>query len=318
MDESAFLSGYAAKAAISVNLDRVFGAQELDFMLFFSSLVSFVKTPGQCNYAAGCTFEDAFAQKLQHERGYPVRIMNWGYWGGVGVAADEAYTKRMAQIGLGSIEPLEGMAALEMLVGSDVPQMACVKTLVTAATAGLSLSEAMVLLSSKKAAPRAAGAAALSGDPIRDYVGRVMIEKVSEALRLEPAEIGSDTPLNEYGVDSISGVILVRAINDALQIEVEPSKLLDYRTVDELAEYIADNWREHLKEQMAEQMAALSADPAIAPLQDVDAIANVIAGAAERLLLNETAETEMSGEQALESVLWQDVPAADSYEKVTF
>ena len=89
MEEAGFRATLTPKVHISVNMDRVFGEQKLDFMLFFSSLISFVRSPGQSNYSAGCTFKDSFAQKLQQDRAYPVKIMNWGYWGSVGVVADD-------------------------------------------------------------------------------------------------------------------------------------------------------------------------------------------------------------------------------------
>ncbi len=68
MDESAFRASLSAKVDVSVNMDRVFGNEKLDFMLFFSSIISVVKSPGQSNYAAGCTFKDSFAHKLQQLR----------------------------------------------------------------------------------------------------------------------------------------------------------------------------------------------------------------------------------------------------------
>jgi polyketide synthase PksN len=141
MDESAFRASLSAKVDASVNMDRVFGEQDLDFMLFFSSIISFVKAPGQSNYSAGCTFKDSFAHKLQQKRAYPVKIMNWGYWGSVGVVADESYNRVMEQMGIGSIEPHEGMASLQVLVGHDARQMAVIKTLNGQAAAGLNLSE---------------------------------------------------------------------------------------------------------------------------------------------------------------------------------
>ena len=141
MDEATFRASFSAKADVSVTMDRVFGTEELDFMLFFSSIVSFVKSPGQSNYAAGCTFKDSFAHSLQQRRPYPVKIMNWGFWGNVGIVADESYNRMMAQMGIGSIEAPEGMAALEMLVGSDLRQVGLLKTLDNRAIAGLELSE---------------------------------------------------------------------------------------------------------------------------------------------------------------------------------
>lgn len=143
MDESAFKASLSAKVDVSVNMDRVFGEEKLDFMLFFSSIISVIKSPGQSNYAAGCTFKDSFAHKLQQQRAYPVKIMNWGYWGNVGVVADESYNRMMRQMGIGSIEPHEGMAALEFLVGSDIHQLALMKTLNSQVIAGLNLSEAI-------------------------------------------------------------------------------------------------------------------------------------------------------------------------------
>ncbi len=151
MDEAVFKASLSAKVDVSVNMDRVFGGQELDFMLFFSSIVSFFKSPGQSNYAAGCTFKDSFAQSLRQRRSYPVKIMNWGYWGNVGIVADESYSKTMAQMGIGSIEPEEGMAWLQALAGSGLPQMALLKTLGPQAAAGLNLSETIACCS--QAAP---------------------------------------------------------------------------------------------------------------------------------------------------------------------
>src|SRR5260370_16993242 len=102
MDESAFRAGLSAKVDISVNMDRVFGKQELDFMLFFSSIISFFKTPGQSNYSAGCTFNDSFAHKLRQQRNYPVKILNWGYSANAGALPVEFHPKIMHQIGIES------------------------------------------------------------------------------------------------------------------------------------------------------------------------------------------------------------------------
>ena len=123
-------------------MDQVFGRQEMDFMLFFSSVVSFVKSPAQSNYAAGCTFKDSFAQTLQQQRPYPVKIMNWGYWGSVGGAADEYHRKTMESMGIGSIEPHEGMALLQRFVSSELDQMAAIKMIGGHAIPYLNFSEA--------------------------------------------------------------------------------------------------------------------------------------------------------------------------------
>ncbi|MCP5007002.1 MAG: SDR family NAD(P)-dependent oxidoreductase, partial [Planctomycetes bacterium] len=143
MEESVFRASFSAKADVCVNMDIVFGCEELDFMLFFSSMISFTKAHGQSNYAAGCTFKDSFAHMLAQRHLYPVKIMNWGYWGSVGIVTDESYNKRMERKGIGSIEPREAMESLRTLVNSNVTQMALIKTLRPEASVALSVREEM-------------------------------------------------------------------------------------------------------------------------------------------------------------------------------
>lgn len=118
-----------AKVSVSTNIASVFGECDLDFMLFFSSIVSFFKTPGQSNYAAGCTFKDVFASALLSAGLCATKVINWGYWGNVGVVADESYRQIMQSVGIGSIEKDEGLAALETLMSSDFSQVGLIKTL---------------------------------------------------------------------------------------------------------------------------------------------------------------------------------------------
>ncbi|HSI47392.1 MAG TPA: SDR family NAD(P)-dependent oxidoreductase, partial [Ideonella sp.] len=137
MDEDRLLAGLAAKVDVSVRMCQVFGALPLDFMLFCSSLLSFMKAAGQSNYAAGCTFKDAYALQLARRLPYPVKVMNWGYWGSVGVVASQAYRERMAQLGFGSIEAEEGMLAIERLLAAPMPQLGFLKVAPTGGKGGL-------------------------------------------------------------------------------------------------------------------------------------------------------------------------------------
>ena len=127
MDEERFHLTLASKVDTSVCMARVFGREERDFLLFFSSLQSFYKAAGQSNYAAGCTFVDAYAQQLARQWGRPVKVINWGYWGEVGIVATQAHRERMARFGLASIQPEEGMLVLEQLLAYPIPQVAFAK-----------------------------------------------------------------------------------------------------------------------------------------------------------------------------------------------
>ncbi|MEW6379008.1 MAG: SDR family NAD(P)-dependent oxidoreductase, partial [bacterium] len=117
MDEQTFRAALAPKVRGSVILNKVLQNEPLDFMLFFSSAQSFLSNAGQSNYAAACTFKDAYALYLDQIRPYPVKVINWGYWGSVGIVADEDYTRRLAAQGIASIEPEEGMEAIQRVLG---------------------------------------------------------------------------------------------------------------------------------------------------------------------------------------------------------
>jgi len=141
MDEAVFRQSLAAKVDVSVNIERAFAGQDLDFVLFFSSVASFHRDAGQSNYCAGCTFKDSFAQALRARSAYPVKIVNWAYWGSVGVVTDAFYRKRMEGLGIGSIEPDEAMRALEAFLASDLDQLALIKVISQRALDDLWVSE---------------------------------------------------------------------------------------------------------------------------------------------------------------------------------
>jgi acyl transferase domain-containing protein/acyl carrier protein len=141
MDEAVFRQSLAAKVDVSVNIAQVFRDHELDFMLFFSSVSSFYRGAGQSNYCAGCTFKDSFAHSMRARHAYPLKIVNWGYWGSVGIVSDAFYRKRMESLGFGSIEPEEAMQALESFIASDMHQLALVKVISDSALDDLHVTE---------------------------------------------------------------------------------------------------------------------------------------------------------------------------------
>jgi acyl transferase domain-containing protein/NADPH:quinone reductase-like Zn-dependent oxidoreductase/acyl carrier protein/NADP-dependent 3-hydroxy acid dehydrogenase YdfG len=127
MEEANFVSALQVKTLTSEHLFAVFEEEALDFFVFFSSLQSFIKAPGQSNYVAGCCYADAVAHNARLRQAYPVKVMHWGYWGSVGVVASADYRQRLAKQGIGSIEQAEGMAALARLLGGSWQELAYLK-----------------------------------------------------------------------------------------------------------------------------------------------------------------------------------------------
>lgn len=128
MEEDTFKRVWDAKALTSDCMWRVFQHDELDWFMFFSSMQSFAKAVGQSNYAAGCVYTDALAEQMRRETRTPVKVVNWGYWGEVGVVAGADYARLMALIGLGSIDAASAMSVLERTLDSPLEQILFVKT----------------------------------------------------------------------------------------------------------------------------------------------------------------------------------------------
>ena len=127
MDEKTLHKVLAPKVQGNVVLQQALANEPLDFLLFFSAGQSFMSHAGQSNYASACTFEDAWAQYQNQQQNYPVKIINWGYWGEVGIVATTDYRQRMTKQGVLSINPQEGMEVVERCLASYATQVAYFK-----------------------------------------------------------------------------------------------------------------------------------------------------------------------------------------------
>jgi enoyl-CoA hydratase/carnithine racemase/NAD(P)-dependent dehydrogenase (short-subunit alcohol dehydrogenase family)/acyl carrier protein/SAM-dependent methyltransferase len=127
MDEACFVRVLAPKVAGAQALARITEQMNLDFLLFFSSVQSFIGNFGQGNYAAASTLMDGIAAKLARERAYPVVTINWGYWDTVGAVEAEKYRDLMRQVGMFGLRPEEAMDALEEALGAGLESVAIVR-----------------------------------------------------------------------------------------------------------------------------------------------------------------------------------------------
>ncbi|QTD53418.1 SDR family NAD(P)-dependent oxidoreductase [Sulfidibacter corallicola] len=236
MDETRFQAGLSAKVDVSLCLAEVFKGEALDFVLFFSSLQSFLKMPGQSNYAAGCTFKDAFAEYLSRQWTCRVKVMNWGYWGNVGVVADATHRDRMARAGIGSIEPEEGMAAVEALLGSPLDQMALVKTLKPKPFEIMTARESTEILP----ATTASAMGAMAGPPSEIAIPTDRPQEEVEALVLKI--LAATLPLVNTPIPAYSRWLEA----SRLMIEDTPATALDALWTQ--WEQSKQGWREHMNE----------------------------------------------------------------------
>ncbi|MGX7829584.1 SDR family NAD(P)-dependent oxidoreductase [Actinokineospora sp. 24-640] len=127
MTEEGFRAALEAKTRTSVALRAALAGVSPDFVLFFSSAVALSGSAGQANYAAGSAFADAFAQHLDDVLACRVAVVDWGYWGTVGIVADDEHRARLAASGIHSIDPAEGMAVVRRVLGRRDRQVLAIK-----------------------------------------------------------------------------------------------------------------------------------------------------------------------------------------------
>ncbi|QZZ32132.1 non-ribosomal peptide synthetase [Streptomyces sp. ST1015] len=123
LDEDAFTAALAVKAEGSVATDEAFGAEPLDFMVFFSSVGALVGTAGNGTYSCAGAVQDAYALHLDHRRPYPVRVIDWGYWGPVGSGARPGLREMFHGLGIGELTVPDGLSAIARTLGGRLPQV---------------------------------------------------------------------------------------------------------------------------------------------------------------------------------------------------
>ncbi|KAK6221500.1 putative secondary metabolism biosynthetic enzyme [Pestalotiopsis sp. IQ-011] len=110
-----------SKAFSSWNLHK-FLPTAMDFFIQLSSTSGIYGNPGQSNYAAGCTFQDALA-KYRNERGEKAISIDLGWMRSIGIIAETQEYQHQRQIAadFGQIESAELMAILDIFCNPECP-----------------------------------------------------------------------------------------------------------------------------------------------------------------------------------------------------
>jgi NADP-dependent 3-hydroxy acid dehydrogenase YdfG len=251
MTEEELTAGLAAKVDVSVRMAQVFARERLDFVLFFSSINSFSKWPGQSNYSAGCVFTDAFAQRLAAAWPCRVRVANWGYWS-LGALASARYRFLMARKGFGSIELTGAMQVLDRLLAGPLPQLVYLNASSPRAFEGITVrsvergSEAVA----RDLERRIAGVAGVMGKPREVATGHLLSYlrlRAAETLGADEANLDSrsrpfaDALLGEFGMDSLLSNSLRNALRQEVGVDIPVQRIIGekvHRIVDALYEQL--------------------------------------------------------------------------------
>ena len=85
-----------------------------------------------------------------------------------------------------------------------------------------------------------------SPSPLRRKIQQHVTATILHILGLQDQALVMEKPFSDYGLDSISGIDFLNAINRQLGIDVSVTALFDYPNIAELSNFIHDHYRERL------------------------------------------------------------------------
>jgi acyl carrier protein len=72
-----------------------------------------------------------------------------------------------------------------------------------------------------------------------EEIRALLIAEIAVMLELQQAEIDQAKGFDEYGLDSVAGVILLNAIEETLGTELEPEVVMRGRCINEIVDKLA-------------------------------------------------------------------------------
>ena len=229
---------WAPKAGGALRLHEVTTARQLDWWVGFSSVASLLGSPGQGAYACANAWLDALVA-WRRASGLPGNAINWGQWSDVGIA-------RSLTLGvLDPITPVEGIEALESLVGGSLARVGVARLRLDRAAAAFpeirqlgyfaKLVEELDALSDGGEWPGPDALRELELAEAQRIVTTRLRARISAIMGFpDDAAIQPNQPLTELGMDSLMAVRIRNSVRADFGVEPSVALLLQGATLVDL------------------------------------------------------------------------------------
>lgn len=279
------------------NLHTLTREQPLDFFVLFSSVAAQLGLAGQANYAAANAFLDGLARQ-RRAAGLPALSIGWGPWAEVGLAAAAANRgERLAERGLGSLSPAEGVAALDHLLCASPVEATVMRfdssRWLTHEPGAASLLAQLHDHEAPAVAPvrqglRPALLAVEPGRRRRALLEEAVRAQLAQVLRIAPERIDRQRPLKALGLDSLMALELRNRLEVESGLTLSATIAWNYPTIAVLAEYLAGRMELALEA----QTEPITAEAGAASEEQGEAIDLLADDELEALLSDELAAVE--------------------------
>ncbi|PMB67276.1 Compactin diketide synthase mokB [Beauveria bassiana] len=248
----------APKVAGSLNLHRCFG-NELDFFIFLSSAVALRGNLGQCNYAAGCSFQDALA-RYRTAAGMSAYSINIGSVRDVGfVSESPQVAAALRKQGLGTISMSDLLAMLNYAVmhprsGHAKDSVCAIGMLPRDTDESLTDRRFAHLVRHDLVSQTGQGSVQFADIPrlldgtapaekLLENICQLVLLQLSKLIASPVETLSSAQSLDSYGVDSLVAVELRNWVGAYLQANIPLMVLRGTSSIQELAKIIAKESR---------------------------------------------------------------------------
>ena len=245
----AFARVVAPKMLGTVHLDLETRDDPLDLFVLFSSVTGVLGNVGQCDYAFGNAFEDAFAAYRDRllangERSGKAVSINWPYWKDGGMRLSDKEEEALHRgFGIVPLSTGHGIEALEFAIAQPQPQVVVMPVGDLAkvhAVLGVAAGSANAPAAPEHAASMA-GSDAASDDPSAWHpaVSRHLSALFAKELGI-PDEFESDRTFKEYGFDSVVMIDLVASLEKTFGT-LPKTLFFEYQTLRDLTAYFVES-----------------------------------------------------------------------------
>jgi acyl transferase domain-containing protein len=252
LDWARFESVLRPKVAGAWNLHGATLADPLDFFVLYSSAASLLGSSGQANYVAANAFLDALAHHRQAS-GRPGLSIDWGGWDEAGMAArlDDGQRSRLAQTGVGLIDPATGDRLLGRLLTTTAAQVGVVPVdwseVARLSPAAMHRPFYQALVGPPTAAMGGAAVgslvaelAALDPDERYDHVRQHVRAAIVTVLGLEDVSaLEAGLGLAELGMDSLMAVDLCNRLQWTTAVPLESTLAFEWPSLEALSRHLA-------------------------------------------------------------------------------
>jgi len=267
-----FASVLSAKVIGTHHLDQATKQLDLDYFILCSSIASIIGNMGQSDYAAGNRFMDDFAVLRSHwvqqgrRKGRSISI-NWPLWKSGGMQVNEQAEQWMFDNwGMKPLASEIGLQGLRFIVEADIPVVGMVQGDARKIYQALAIEPTLNDLATKNQTQsnlsqtntKTVNAVIKTGSVVNVELNHSehssMAEKlqidlttmVVKLLKINESDITFTDNMSTYGFDSVTFTEFANLINSELEIDVTPLIFFEQETLEELTEYLLEDFSEPL------------------------------------------------------------------------